>query len=791
MNFKNKISFEKILLEAGNRRLNDLDFFEEEIDDEMAMRIVANESLYTDIKIQSPNDIIQSGKETESIKNLKLLNNILNGKLLNLNNFNKFYSENIYSEMLQIEHKAEALSSRIDESEIAILEKSEKVHSNDFIKNKDMGDGSYGSVFNKDFKTGLSFASNEMCEVMKGVGATLPVEAVAHIRPERAYIVHEGTDSGDSKQALSVSDIGNIFKKNKIFNYVVVRKEKENKLYKRKTSYSEFPYSRISNFSFGIEFSSTVYFNNIRISSCSSIGYEIKEIKALIGKNKWVSLEFEKIDVFGNINLFFPPVNSKNLQIVLEQNNVVGRTEKGIAKSEEFSINKTLNSLGFVSNIGMIEEKDGGYYQDFSIRDVEVSLIKYGRRGAFTSKPIEVQGFYSCDLRNNTLYSVDSTLEIRGDYDEISFETQNFRALSEFYLCLDLKESDGSPYQEIVPLLDRKENQKELLVGSNERSKVKLFPDLRANNLKKKIKSINFISNTEEDEMRNQRDKNLFIRYNSTSRSYEEVESYTKRDEYLFSFDKDSHLWEGVYPYTNNEVLYLKFEFESDHSLDKADYIDLISSDKRLSGRTKVLKVLNDKEVIISCYNIGISSEEYIQEHLIDTFLDNNYYAIKRTEDPFKVFQDRRLLKIGDDYMISLDGGSNFFNYFPLDSSYDFIFNEGTAGEFCIKFKDLDTSSYYLIEYTHLYNQYLSRNKKIRLVNNNFSIDEELKKYKGEIRTMIIMRSESPEAYNTPIVLDYDLIIYENETKVETERTNRVVENRFDIRKKRNNRNGS
>lgn len=790
MNFKNKISFEKILLEAGNRRINDLDFFEEEIDDELSMRIIANESSYTDIKIQGPNNIIQSGKETDSIKNIKLLNNVLNAKLLNLNDFNKFYSENIYSEMLQLEHKADALSSRIDESEIAILEKSEKVHSNDFIKNKDMNDGSYESVFNKDFKTGLSFSGNEICEVMKGVGITLPIEGVAHIRPERAYIIHEGTDSGDSKQALSVSDIGNVFKKNKIFNYVVVRKEKENKLYKRKTSYSEFPYSRVSNFSFGIEFPSTVYFNNIRISSCSSIGYEIKEIKALISKNKWISLQFEKIEVFGNINLFFPPVNSKNIQIVLEQNNVVGRTEEGIAKTEEFSINKTLNSLGFVSNIGYIEEKGGGYYQDFSIRDVEVSLMKYGRKGSFTSKPIEVQGFYSCDLRNNTIYSSDSTVDIRGDYDEISFETQNSRALSEFYLCLDLKELDGSPYQEIVPLLDRKEKQKELLVGSNEKSKVKLFPDLRANNFKRKIKSISFISSTEEDQIKSQRFKNLFIRYNSTSRSYEEVESYGNRDEYLFSFDKETHFWEGAYPFTDGEVLYLKFEFQDDHLFSSGDYIDLISSDRRLNGRTKVLQKISDKEIIISCYNIGISSEEYIQEHLIDTFLDNEYYAMKRTEDPFKVFQDGRLLEIGNEYIISLDGGSNFFNYFPVDSSYDFIRKEATAGDFCIKFKNLDTSSYYLIEYTHLYNQYLSKNKKISLVNNNLSIDEELKKYKGELRTMIIMRSESPEAYNTPVVLDYDLIIYENEAKVETERAEEVLENKFSIEKRRNNRNG-
>ena len=791
MNFKNKISFEKLLLEAANRRLNDLDFFEEEINNDQALRIINNESMYLDMQVQSSNSIIESGKETESIKNLKLLNNIINSKLLAVSNFNNFYSEDIYKNILNIQHKVESLSSRVDETEIKIIEKSEIVHSNDFVKNKDMNDVKYGSIYNKDFKTGLSFGGDEFCEVVKGVGLTLPVKGLANVRPEKAYIVHEKSDAGDTKKAIRVSPINNVLKRNKIFSYIVLRQEKDSGFYKKETSYSEFPYSRISNFTFGLEFNSTNYFNNIRISSCSSIGYKVKNIRVLSTTKEWIDLEFEELEIFGDVNLFFPPISSKNLQITLEQKNIVGRSDSGINKQEDYSTNRMLNNLGFISNIGVKEEENiEGYYQDFSIRNVEVFLAEYKRKGCFISRPIETNGLYSCDIKSNIFYALD---KIVTGYDKYEGEptwhsNPENKVLTEFYLCLDLNKGSGLKYQEVVPLKDKDEDQKEFLVGSNERSKTKLFVDLRRENSKIKVSSIEKVTSMADIlSLQGVSLSNLYIQYNEEQMVYQEVISETKESNMMYFYEEELNNFE-LGDTGDSYVQYIKLSFEQDHFLAQDDYVNLISTDSRLKGKTRVVSVPSSSSIIISAQNIGVSSNNYIQENFIDTFNENNYYVLKEETKPFLLYQDDIELTIGTDFFVSLDGGSNWFSYYPIDSSYDYYFEQAKAGDFCIKFKNLDTSSYYLIEYKHLHNQALSENRSIRLVNNNLFLNNELKRYNGNVRVMIVMRSGTPESYNSPIIQDYDFLIYQN--PLESEEIENIKDS-FSINKKRFKQHGS
>lgn len=791
MSFKSKMSFEKLLLEAGERRLNDYRHRDKIKNDEMAMKI-SSQPIEKKVSYQSFNKVIESGLELEERKDIKLFNNIMNAKLLEVSRYNNFLKKSIYDEMKELEHRVDALSSMIDEEEIRILEKAEAVHSNDFIKENDMNDFEYSSNFNTDPKTRLAFENSEACEVIRGVGAMLPIEGIADIRPEKAYIVREATDSGDTKTALIESDIQNILKRNSIFNYVILREEKNNNLYKRETSYSEYPYSRVSSFSFGVKFSSSMYMNSMRLSSCSSLGYEIKKLRALIGKNSWIDIDFSKIEIFGEVNLFFTPLSAKAIEVTLEQKSLVGRSQRNPILGDDEEINKKLNSIGFVSNFSFNSEKEGGFYQDFSIRDVSFHLVKFKRKGCFLSEGIEVEAPYSIEIRSDELYSANEIILSYDDYNsdsEWESAVEN-KALSEFYGCLDFIQNDGSRYTNIIPLLNYKEVQKEFIIGSNDKSKVKFFPDFKKNLELHEIESFSTGDKSSADRIAGIRIKNIFIKYDTKDNCYKEVESYSKKDWMEHTFQGKGFWYDASNP-NDRFINVLLIKSKNPHFLKKEDVLRFISTDGNLIGKTKVIEVKDEYSFYISSENIGITSYRHIEDNLINRFTEGKYFFIK-DEGFLKITEDEKELKIGQDFLISVNEGSFYFNFLPIDSSFDFYHENATAGNFYIKFKNLNTSSFYFIEYYHLEDQFLSKDKYIKLKMNSIEFSKEIRGRSGEIKTLIIMRSGTAEAYNSPIILGYDLIVYEEENKkeeVEIRKSKSNSRSTFSIDKRRSSRN--
>lgn len=793
MSFKSKISFEKLILEAGERRLNDYRHREKIQNDELSMKI-SSQPIEKKVSSQPFNRVIESGRELEEKKDIKLFNNVMNAKLLEVSRYNDFLKESIYKEMKELEHKVDALSSMIDEEEIRIIEKAEVVHSNDFVKENDMNDFEYSSDFNTDPKTRLAFDNSEACEVIRGVGAMLPIEGIADIRPEKAYIVREATDSGDTKKTLIESDIQNILKRNSVFNYVILREEKSNSLYKRETSYSEYPYSRVSSFSFGVKFSSSMYMNSIKLSSCSSLGYEIKKLKALVGKNSWVDIDFNKIEIFGEVNLFFTPLSAKAMEITLEQKSLVGRSQKNPILEDDEKINKRLNSLGFVSNFSFDSEKEGGFYQDFSIRDVSFHLVKFKRKGCFLSESIEVDRPYSVEIRSDELYSANEIILSYDDYNSDS-EWQSAvenKALSEFYACLDLIQNDGSRYTNVVPLLNFKEVQKEFVIGSNDKSKVKFFPDFKKNLELHEIESFSVSDKSTAGRIAGIRIKNIFIKYDAKENCYKEIESYSKKDWMEHTFQGKGFWYDSNNP-SDSFINVLEIKSKKAHFLKKEDAISFVSTDGNLIGRTKVIEVKDEYSFYISSENIGITSYLHVKENLIDGFTEGKHYFIKDSGF-LKVTEDEKELKIGNDFLISVNEGSYYLNFLPIDSSFDFYYENATAGNFYIKFKNLNTSSFYFVEYYHLDDQFLSKDRYIKLKMNSIEFSKEIRGRSGEIKTLIIMRSGTAEAYNSPIVLGYDLIVYEEENKkeeVEVRKSKSNARSTFGIDKRRSSRNVS
>lgn len=789
MRIKKSISFEKLLIDAGNKRLNDLDFYEEIKDDTKALSIVSEKDNYLSVRIPNLFEISDSGKEIEQIKNCKLFTNIMNGKLKEVKEFNEFFQEDIYEELDGIQKRAAELSSLIDESEIKILEEASKVHSNDFVKKSDQNDIEKSSVFNFDVKTGSSFSEEEFCEVIDGVGALLPYESRIEIKPSKAYIVFEKTDVGETRVPIKVDPIKNILKQKKIFRYIVLRKENLNysKLYKKETSFNEYPYSCTSNFTFGLDFNTISFINTIKISSCSSIGYEVKSIKALIDGQKWIELEFDAIEVSEKIELFFPPLSTSSIEITLEQKNIVGRGNGSSADKEKSTTNKRLSAMGFVSKYESLEEDESGYYQDFSIKLVEAGLVKFKRKGAFLSQPIRARGMYSLGCASDSMFIAEDLIKEVSDYQSAINEGQIkvSESLIELYGCINLYGGNRESFSSVFPFVQSGITNKEFVIPSSEFSRINLFPDLRSECKKIEVESFNLINLSLYPEYEKLNTKKIYIVFNKKEKRWEEKSSS------FYPSDAKTRYDRSLEEEANREsslLDFIKINLKEKHGLKAGDDIVLFSKNKKFGGKTKVVKVEDESSIAISAVDVGI----YSVEELSSIFTDSRTFSvyIAKYEDPsFVLERDGKKLEIKKDYEISLDGGSNWFSFWPVDSSYEFFYEDAKSLNFFIRLKEKSSESYCICEYKHLRDQKLSEKGEVYLENNIIKLKEEYKKYNADVRTFVIFRAESPEVYNSPILLNYDLKIYEKEIK-ETSSTNNRRRSNFIFKKRRSSKNG-
>lgn len=103
---------------------------------------------------------------------------------------------------------------------------------------------------------------------------------------------------------------------------------------------------------------------------------------------------------------------------------------------------------------------------------------------------------------------------------------------------------------------------------------------------------------------------------------------------------------------------------------------------------------------------------------------------------PMKVFSGKELLKIGVDYVISLDSGGTWLGYFPTDGSWD-----RQRGETLIKFfRELKDC---WAEYTILANQQIS--KRIQLKSGRLYFEKSLRKSSGVAAPIFVLRSDYAE----------------------------------------------
>lgn len=779
---KTQVNFEENAIEAASRRIKDrkYDLFEDQDVSNLIRPILQNKEIFN-LSVPVVSSLLMSNKETSQIKNIKYIVNANNIKLLELKRLNSFLEEDYNNYFVQLENKVSSLVSFINEDEIKILEQVDKVHHNRFVRPIDQIDISNKSEFNIDFKTKFSFNSKEYCNVINGVGATLPVDAFYNIPIAKAFILHEKTDSGDTKRVIQKNSIENIFKKNKAFNYVVMRSEEDSssRVYKRQTSLPEFPYSCISNFTFCIEFNSRTYFNNIELISASCIGYEIKSIEAINDKNEYIDLNFDIIEVREKISLYTPIISTKRLRITLQQKNIVGRSKAPIKESNEAIINFILESFNFSSKVSTIDDDVIGYYQDFSIKSVKARLLKFKRKGVFLSKEIDIDGMYSFEIDKEQIMSVDKLLLESQEYfegkEQFTFLEEN-KSLIEMYGCVTLYDKDKEIYSGVIPVKDFSNIQREYISPTNQFSRLKLFPDLRKGLDIVEIESVEYVVGMERADLSHTA-STFYFEKSGIIRKEIGIKFHPSKCYQVIVFDEDGKLAENEFsgnsdflnpldyihyddggPYTSD---YIKITFKSEIPWKVGEEIGFFSKSKGFIG-TGLVRIIDDnKTLLLFAKEIDIDATKLNSiTSSLETF---SFSAFKINESlPLRIWEDGKELKIGEDYFISPNNGSSWFSYLPLSSEYEDFYTNAKAGNFFIKFVDPKMDAFYLCEYTPKKDQLLDKSNKFYLKNGFVKIQEELKGKKGKIRTMAIFRSSTSEIYNTPILLSYFLKIYQN-----------------------------
>ena len=128
--------------------------------------------------------------------------------------------------------------------------------------------------------------------------------------------------------------------------------------------------------------------------------------------------------------------------------------------------------------------------------------------------------------------------------------------------------------------------------------------------------------------------------------------------------------------------------------------------------------------------------------------------------DLLEVYKNEKQLVIGEDYEISMDDGSTWFNDWPTVATLNtHFYRKAGAGRFYVKLLDYDRSNVYWTKYLVKRNQQLTSCKQINLKNGRVVFDEGLKFTSGMLQPIIISRSYTANPYVAVLIRNYYLAI--------------------------------
>jgi hypothetical protein len=383
----------------------------------------------------------------------------------------------------RIQKDTDALDASILEEEIRFYKDYDQVHYNGFIRERDMPLSQQSKQWMIDLRTESSFERHQLLNLIPSTGLTLPVSNKLRIPILNAHLVGEETDVGDTKKPIIEGDVRDVFLPDKVFRWVIIRREhdKTTRKYKHDTSYVTIL----------LDLPGIQLVNWLEAIPAAASSLLIDGISYLDEANEEVSLSTLQVDSRGGLIFLFEPIRARRIKIRFAQYAPVVKLGRDHEVLEIKELNKLLDGLDWVSRFDQDSEYIEGRVFDFSIRDIQVGLNTYLPTGIFRSKDVHVANIASAIVTDAIEEVPITTSDISGVPDTLP----DVEAFSEYYLGMDIQNKQGKRLlKDLIPIPDTYPIQTEFLplVGSDGR--LKLMPDLLWNLLSNRVLTATSVS---------------------------------------------------------------------------------------------------------------------------------------------------------------------------------------------------------------------------------------------------------------------------------------------------------
>lgn len=202
---------------------------------------------------------------------------------------------------------------------------------------------------------------------------------------------------------------------------------------------------------------------------------------------------------------------------------------------------------------------------------------------------------------------------------------------------------------------------------------------------------------------------------------------------------------------------FYQVQFRERHNLKMGNYFDFYIHEEQFYLRGLVSKVIDEYTVLVPKHTVGTVPASLLSRELTGGEIS----AVETNVDNIEIFEETKKLVLGEDYSISPDNGSTWYEYIPSGKNIGLLTNKVTAGDFLVKIKNPDHGKFYLGKYFVLPFQKLNKSGKILLKNKRVEIQDPLSSKEGVISSILVIRNGLKNKYLSPVIYEYTLNVFE------------------------------
>lgn len=204
---------------------------------------------------------------------------------------------------------------------------------------------------------------------------------------------------------------------------------------------------------------------------------------------------------------------------------------------------------------------------------------------------------------------------------------------------------------------------------------------------------------------------------------------------------------------------FYRITFKYPHGLTAGDRFDFYYSEKDFYLNAVVGRVVDEYIILIPKNYIG-----NIESSLLGVELEEyQFYKVPSNANNIEIYEEAKKLKMGEDYMISPDNGSNWYNSIPLDIKISILRKKAKAGNFLIKYNKVNHNKFYIAKYFVAPQQWLSKKGEVVLNNNRVELKSPLNTNEGIVSAIFVIRNGFKNKYISPIIYEYNMYGYEED----------------------------